>query len=90
MPPIPLDVNNAGQWPHQSFDAVFTANTCHIMPEMALPQLLAGAARVLQPLAYGAMSANNLTLIFQLEDSPVRQQIAARAGDQNMSQFKPC
>ncbi|MCP9805467.1 DUF938 domain-containing protein [Cyanobium sp. T1B-Tous] len=49
LPPIPLDVTEAGQWPHQSFDAVFTANTCHIMPALALPQLLAGAARVLVP-----------------------------------------
>lgn len=37
---------------------------------MALPQLLAGAARVLRPLADGAMPANNLTLIFQLEELP--------------------
>ncbi len=37
-----------------------------------------------------AMPANNRTLIFQLEDSPARQQIAARAHDQNRSQFKPC
>lgn len=49
LPPIPLEVTAAEQWPHQSFDAVFTANTCHIMPALALPQLLAGAARVLVP-----------------------------------------
>lgn len=49
LPPIPLDVTEAGQWPHQGFDAVFTANTCHIMPTLALAQLLAGAARVLVP-----------------------------------------
>lgn len=49
LPPIPLDVTEAGQWPHQRFDAVFTANTCHIMPALALPHLLAGAARVLRP-----------------------------------------
>lgn len=49
LPPIPLDVTVAGQWPQPSFDAVFTANTCHIMPAMALPHLLAGAARVLRP-----------------------------------------
>jgi len=42
-------VTEAGQWPHQRFNAVFTANTCHIMPALALPQLLAGAARVLVP-----------------------------------------
>jgi SAM-dependent methyltransferase len=49
LSPIALDVTDAGQWPRQSFDAVFSANTCHIMPAAALPQLLAGAARVLRP-----------------------------------------
>jgi SAM-dependent methyltransferase len=44
-----LDVTRAGQWPHQHYDAVFTANTCHILPASALPQLLAGAAQVLGP-----------------------------------------
>ncbi len=44
----------------------------------------------LQPLADVALPANNRTLIFQLEDSPASQQIAARAGDQNRSQLKPC
>jgi SAM-dependent methyltransferase len=48
-PAIPLDVTDAGQWPRQSFDAVFTANTTHIMPAPAVPLLLAGAARVLRP-----------------------------------------
>ncbi len=47
--PIALDVMRSEQWPRQRFDAVFSANTCHIMPAAALPQLLAGAARVLQP-----------------------------------------
>ena len=47
------------------------------------------AALGLQPLADVAMPANNRTLIFQLKDSPGRQQIAARSGDENKSQFKP-
>ncbi|MEB3320152.1 MAG: DUF938 domain-containing protein, partial [Cyanobium sp.] len=47
--PIALDVRRSEQWPRQRFEAVFSANTCHIMPAAALPQLLAGAARVLQP-----------------------------------------
>ena len=47
-PAIALDVTNAGQWPRQSFDAVFSANTCHIMPAAAVPRLLAGAAGVLR------------------------------------------
>jgi SAM-dependent methyltransferase len=54
---IALDVMAAEQWPRRSgngalagaFDAVFSANTCHIMPAAAVPHLLAGAARVLRP-----------------------------------------
>jgi SAM-dependent methyltransferase len=54
---IALDVVDAEQWPRSTghgdlggaFDAVFSANTCHIMPAAALPHLLAGAARVLRP-----------------------------------------
>ncbi len=46
--PIALDVTRGEQWPRQSLDAVFSANTCHIMPAAALPQLLARAARVLR------------------------------------------
>jgi cyclopropane fatty-acyl-phospholipid synthase-like methyltransferase len=29
--PIQLDVGNSSDWPEKLFDAVFTANTCHIM-----------------------------------------------------------
>ena len=47
--PIRLDVTAAEQWPRQLFDAVFTANTCHIMPAKALGQLLAGSFQLLQP-----------------------------------------
>jgi SAM-dependent methyltransferase len=47
--PLALDVRRPEQWPRRSFDAVFSANTCHIMPASALPQLLAGTARVLRP-----------------------------------------
>ncbi|MFO7629367.1 MAG: DUF938 domain-containing protein [Prochlorococcaceae cyanobacterium] len=46
---IRLDVTAAEQWPHGRFNAVFTANTCHIMPALALSQLLAGAQQVLEP-----------------------------------------
>ncbi len=63
LPAITVDVTCSGQWPRPTetdpaetgpaknapFDAVFSANTCHIMPAAALPQLLAGAARVLRP-----------------------------------------
>jgi SAM-dependent methyltransferase len=45
--PIALDVSAPGDWPHQRFDAVFSANTTHIMPASSVPDLLAGAAGVL-------------------------------------------
>jgi SAM-dependent methyltransferase len=47
--PLELDVMRPEQWPCGPFDAVVTANTCHIMPAAAVPELLAGAARVLAP-----------------------------------------
>ena len=47
--PIPLDVGVPADWPNQRFDAVFTANTTHIMPASSVPDLLAGAAGVLVP-----------------------------------------
>jgi SAM-dependent methyltransferase len=47
--PIALDVSAPVDWPDQSFDAVFTANTTHIMPASSVPDLLAGAAGVLVP-----------------------------------------
>ena len=48
-PAIALDVTDAGQWPSQSFDAVFSANTAHIMSAAAVTHLLAGASLVLRP-----------------------------------------
>ena len=47
--PIALDVSAPADWPDQRFDAVFTANTTHIMPASSVPDLLAGAAGVLVP-----------------------------------------
>ena len=45
--PLQLDVDHREHWPLQRFDAVFSANTLHIMAASSVPQLLAGAARVL-------------------------------------------
>ena len=53
-PPVVLDVTE--DWPAGPFEAVFTANTLHIMPAAAVPQLLAGSARVL--------AADGLLLIY--------------------------
>ncbi|WP_216915778.1 MULTISPECIES: DUF938 domain-containing protein [unclassified Synechococcus] len=47
-PPLVLEVTQP-HWPAGPFEAVFTANTLHIMPAAAVPHLLAGAARVLAP-----------------------------------------
>lgn len=44
--PLELEVTQP-HWPSGPFEAVFTANTLHIMPAAAVPHLLAGAARVL-------------------------------------------
>ncbi|USD36334.1 MULTISPECIES: DUF938 domain-containing protein [Ferrimonas] len=43
---IELDVG--GRWPSQGFDAVFTANTCHIMAWSLVEKLFAGVARSLE------------------------------------------
>ena len=54
--PLTLDVRDS-DWPPGPFDAVFSANTLHIMPFELTPKLLEGAARVLAPggllLCYG-------------------------------------
>jgi cyclopropane fatty-acyl-phospholipid synthase-like methyltransferase len=64
--PIALDVSAPVDWPHQRFDAVFTANTTHIMPASSVPDLLAGAAAVLVPggilLLYGPFSDHGIPM----------------------------
>jgi SAM-dependent methyltransferase len=47
-PPQVLDVS-AGDWPQRTFDAVFTANTLHIIGWPQVDALLRGAASVLAP-----------------------------------------
>jgi len=47
--PLELDVDLADQWPPGPYDAVFSANTTHIMGAASVPRLLAGAAGVLRP-----------------------------------------
>jgi hypothetical protein len=49
LPPLPLDVKAPAAWPQRRFQAVFTANTLHIMAVNAIPQLLSGSAGVLDP-----------------------------------------
>lgn len=47
--PLELDVDRPDPWPRRRFEAVFSANTTHIMAAASVPKLLAGAARVLEP-----------------------------------------
>ena len=47
--PLELDVDRSEQWPRGPYEAVFSANTTHIMAAASVPRLLAGAARVLAP-----------------------------------------
>ncbi len=59
--PIALDVIQ-DSWPAQQFDAVFSANTAHIMPEKAVAAMFSGVGRVLKPgapfLLYGPFMYN--------------------------------
>ena len=47
--PLVLDVSRVETWPHGRWDAVFSANTCHILPEAALATLLACSRQALRP-----------------------------------------
>jgi SAM-dependent methyltransferase len=62
--PLELDGTRPESWPNGGYDAVFTANTCHIMPERALPLLLAGSRKALRPggllLLYGPFTDNGV------------------------------
>ncbi len=48
MPPVALDVRDA-RWPVTTVDAVFSANTLHIMDSNAVQAMFHGVARVLNP-----------------------------------------
>lgn len=47
-PPLTLDVA-ATRWPSTTFDAVFTANTCHIMGWSEVRAMFAGIGHILRP-----------------------------------------
>ena len=59
--PIELNVSQS-PWPDQSFDAVFTANTCHIMHWPDVRAMFAGVGGALKPggkfLVYGPFNYN--------------------------------
>lgn len=47
LPPLTLDTS-ADDWPAGPFDAVFSANTCHIMAWAEVQAMFAGIGRILQ------------------------------------------
>lgn len=47
--PPPLELDVGGTWPAHRFDAVFTANTLHIMPWSAVEQLFTALPDVMTP-----------------------------------------
>lgn len=49
LPPLTLDVGNPDTWPTQHFDAVFSANTLHIISWPQVLSLFANLPRVLAP-----------------------------------------
>ena len=49
LQPLALDVDRPEQWPLQRFDAVFSANTLHIMGWAQVQALFANLPRVLMP-----------------------------------------
>jgi SAM-dependent methyltransferase len=81
-PAIVLDVTDAGQWPRQSFDAVFSANTTHIVADSAVPLLLGGTARVLRP---GGL----LLLYGPFHDGGVHTAASNAAFDQHLRSLDP-
>lgn len=48
LPPLALDVLR-DVWPEEPFDAVFSANTAHIMGEPAVAAMFSGVGKVLRP-----------------------------------------
>ena len=51
LPPFELDVTKPLHWPTTSFDAAFTANTCHIMAWEEVQLMMAGLKRCLDHMA---------------------------------------
>ncbi|EDY38483.1 hypothetical protein CPCC7001_1362 [Cyanobium sp. PCC 7001] len=64
LPALTLSVDDDHAWPAGPYDAVFSANTAHIMAETAVAALIAGSARVLGPggllLLYGPFCDNGV------------------------------
>lgn len=61
LPPFELDVS-ASQWPQLDVDAVFTANSIHIMSQQNVVHFMSGVGRLLKPqgslMIYGPFNYN--------------------------------
>lgn len=61
LPPLTLDTRH-DSWPQQNYDAVFSANTCHIMHWPDVEAFIAGVGKVLQSggrfMLYGPFNYN--------------------------------
>lgn len=72
LPPLFLNVME-DVWPEQSYDAVFSANSAHIMPAEAVEEMLNGVSRVLLqdglfflygPFMYGGKHSSDSNFLF--------------------------
>ena len=84
--PPPLEIDVCAAWPRQRFDAVFSANTLHIMPWTAVEKMFAGLPGVLAddarliiygPFNYGGQftSASNAAFDARLKETAPHQGI---------------
>lgn len=62
--PVPIKLDVAGEWPHVQYDAVYSANTLHIMSWAEVQAFFEGVRGVLAPQAllsvYGPFKYNGL------------------------------
>ncbi|MET1256097.1 DUF938 domain-containing protein [Aliikangiella maris] len=62
LDPLELDVTQQAHWPNKTYDAVYSANTAHIMPWRAVEQFIPGVGKLLEKdgvfLLYGPFKYN--------------------------------
>jgi len=80
--PQELDVDQANHWPDHRFDAVFSANSCHIMAAGSVANLVAGAAKRLGP---GGL----LLLYGPFQDSGIHTAASNAAFDAHLRSLDP-
>ena len=80
--PLELDVDQTDHWPEQRFNAVFSANSCHIMAAGSVENLIAGAACVLG-------SGGLLLLYGPFQDGGVHTSASNAAFDAHLRSLNP-